>query len=173
MEGMRWLIAAALLAACGRVGFDPLSGGGGTPTGDGSNPPGSDGNTPPPAGDADPPPVDALAAACQQAIPATVNVPISKNTCDTGLDRVDGCGGSALDELVFVFTAPAAGSYTVQTFDGSTANVITTGEVNNTCAGNAGCFGIRQTSWSAGETHYFVVESPSGACQNIRFSVSM
>jgi len=174
MQRMRWLIAAALLAACGRVGFDPL-GGGGSPTGDGGNPVGSDGSAtgsdglPPP-----PPPADALAAACQEAIPASVNVPIFKNTCDTGKDRIDGCAGAALNELVFVFTAPAAGSYTVETFDdGATTNVITTGEVDDACATNAGCFGIRQTTWSAGETHYYVVESPSGQCQNIQFSVSM
>ena len=160
--------------SCGRVSFDPLTGanGDGNPAGDGTTSgdgamSGDGGTTP----DASPP--DAQPAACAEAIPVTVNVPITRDTCSTGLNRVDGCAGAALNEVVFKFTAPASGAYTVQTHPAGTTNVITTGDVDNQCAANAGCFGLRSTSFSAGQTTYYVVEASTGACQNIDFSITM
>src|SRR5262245_14934297 len=91
---MRWVIAALLVTACGRLHFDPFgaAGDGSTPNSEGAAP-GGDG------GPSDASGIDGPPAACKDAIPVTVNVPISKNTCDTGLDRIDGCAGAALAEL--------------------------------------------------------------------------
>jgi hypothetical protein len=45
--------------------------------------------------------------------------------------------------------------------------------VNNQCAGNSGCFALRTTNFTAGQTTYYVVEASAGACQNIDFSITM
>jgi len=161
---VRWARAGLLLvAACGRLNFDPFgaSGDGHPPGGDGSSV--SDG----------PPPVDAQPAACAQAIAVSVNQPITRDTCSTGQNRVDGCAGESLAELVYRFVAPVSGSYTVRTFDQGGANIITTGEVDGACAANAGCFGLKTVPMAADETVYFVVEASTGACQMVTFSVTM
>jgi len=156
--------------ACGRIGFDPLgaasdgSQGGGSdmpPPGDG---PGTTGDTAPP---------DMAVTACTGAIHVTVNQPITTSTCATGKNLFDGCAGPALDEVVFEFVAPAAGSYTVQTFESGTMNIITTANVDAPCAASAGCFGLKQASMGQGQTTYFAVEASSGACQMIDFSITM
>jgi hypothetical protein len=161
---VRWAPAGLLLvAACGRLNFDPFgaTGDGQPPGGDGSNV--SDG----------PPPVDALPAACAQAIAVSVNQPITKDSCSTGQNRVDGCAGESLDELVFRFVAPVSGSYTVRTFDQGGANIITTGRVDDPCVANSGCFGLSSTMMTVGQTSYFVVEASTGTCQTVTFSVTM
>ena len=155
--------------ACGRIGFDPFGAASdGSPVGDGHLPPG-DGSTT--AGDMAQ--ADMAITACTNAIPVTVNQPITISTCATGKDAFDGCAGAALDEVVFEFVAPIAGGYTVRTFDSGTQNVITTAEVDAPCKANAGCFGIKGTPMSQGETSYFAVEAASGACQMIDFSITM
>jgi hypothetical protein len=176
-----WVLLALL--GCGRIGFDPLGADrdGAGPDDDGP-PGGGDGSmTVGDGGRADGPPImmdpdaplpDAQPAACAEAIPVTVGVPIMMDTCATGEDRIDGCPGASLDELVFEFVVPQNGSYTVRTYAGGTMNVITTGEVDGPCAGTAGCFGIRSTGYSAEETHYFTVEAASGTCQPIEFLIS-
>jgi hypothetical protein len=95
------------------------------------------------------------------------------DTCATGLDRIDGCPGPSLDELVFEFIPPQSGNYTVRTYVAGTMNVITTGEVDGPCASAVSCFGIRNVPFAAKEAHYFVVEASTGSCQAIEFLVSM
>lgn len=152
--------------ACGRVNFDPSGTATDAPVGGGS-----DGSTT--TGDGPPADPDAAVTACTGAIQVTVDNPITIDTCATGKDLLDGCSGAALDEVVFVFVAPIAGSYTVRTFDSGTANVITTASVDAPCTGNAGCFGIKSAPMSQGQTSYFAVEAAAGACQMIDFSVTM
>jgi hypothetical protein len=158
-----------VVAACGRLNFDPFGA-----TGDGQ-PPGGDGSS---AGDGSSvadgaEPVDALPAACAEAIAVTVNNSITMDTCSSGLNRVDGCAGESLDELVFRFVVPVSGGYTVRTFDQGTANIITTGQVDGACVANAGCFGLKQVPMTEGQTFYFVVEASTGTCQTVTFSVTM
>ena len=100
-------------------------------------------------------------------------MPITRDTCSTGLDRIDGCAGAALNELVFKLTVTTSGTYSVQTNPAGTTNVITTGNVDGACTGNAGCFGVRNTSFIAGQTLYFVVEASAGSCQNVDFKITM
>ena len=162
-------MAMLAASACGRIGFDPFgaAAGGAPPGGDSALPPG-DGNT-----TTDSAQPDAAVTACTDAIRVTVNQPITIDTCASGMDLFDGCAGAALDEVVFEFIAPVGGGYTVRTFEAGTSNIITTANVDGPCTGNAGCFGLKQTSFSQDQTTFFAVEAASGACQMITFSITM
>ena len=157
--------------ACGRIGFDPFGPASDGAQGSGSEmPPPGDGNTT--GTDMAQPDMMAITA-CTGAIKVTVNQPITISTCATGKNLFDGCAGAALDEVVFEFVAPVAGGYSVRAFASGTTNIITTANVDGPCAGNAGCFGLKQAAMSQGQTTFFAVEASTGTCQMIDFSITM
>jgi hypothetical protein len=159
-------LLATLIAACGRIGFDQVAGGGGDGgvsdargSGDG------DGAITPDA------PPDA-ATACAFAIPLTQNVRAPASTC-TGRDLLTVCQPAGVQEVVFAFTAPATASYNYQAYDPGTMNISnSTAQVNAACNGKVGgCTGISNIMMSAGQTAYFAVEASNGTCANIEFLI--
>ena len=154
-----------LLAACGRIGFDPTGGitsmrdadDDGSTNGDALN-----------TGDARGP--DAQTAACATAMPVSVGI-TQANTCTGNFDRIDGCGPAGTREIVFRFAPTTTRNYTIQTRFRGTMNVFSTGKVDAACTGNNGCTGISSTNHTAGQTYYFVIEDPQGGCIDIDFEI--
>jgi hypothetical protein len=161
---VRWAFVIAL-AACGRVGFDPIAGEL-PPNGDGPPAPHDSGS-----GSAAPM-VDAQPVACAAAIPVTPGVKKTTSTC-VGGDHLDGCGPPGTQEVVFELTVPATGSYQVQAFDSLTTNISdSVAQVNAACTATSGaCAGILSQSLNAG-VYYFIVEDAAGSCGTIDFLVN-
>jgi len=152
------------LAACGRLGFDPI-GIDSAPTTDGA-----------PANDGVPPMIDAMIdgppAACASAIVVTVGRTGPTSTC-TLPDVIDSCAGTPKQEVVFKLTAPATAGYTMAAYNPGTQNVSNSTQIlDANCMPIAGCAGITGRSFSAGQVVYFVVEASSAACAMIEFEVA-
>ena len=114
---------------------------------------------------------DAASTACASATPAPLNQRVAASTC-TGHNLIPGCGAPNAQEVVFAFTAPAAGGYSFRAFDPGTNNVSnTTGRADPTCSMTTNCAGIYSTQMAAGEVMYLVVEPSSGMCAQIEFEV--
>ena len=156
---MRWMAVLAGLVACGRVGFDPLTGsnGGALDAHDGDGPPGGFKDAP----------VDA--SPCAFAIPAPLNTRVATSTC-VGHDLIDGCGPAGTQEVVFAFTPTVTGGYTFRAFDPGTNNVSSsTAQLATGCGAPTACAGVLGVTVTANETAYFVVEAAGGGCVNIEF----
>lgn len=165
------VVALALLAGCGRIGFDLTgspsddSGGSGSSTGDGGGSNGDGGGSA--TADAMP---DAQPVACATAMTLQFNMPVAISTCAGNNDRFDGCAGSGTFEVVFKFTAPSSGSYTFRARDAGTQNVSnSTGIINGGCTATTNCVGVSGQPLSAGQVMYFAIEASSGGCANIEF----
>ncbi len=153
------------LVGCGRLGFDPVD-----PTGDGALPSGD--GRPGDGALADGPSVDALAAACGDAMPIGVGRTATIDTC-TLIDRIDGCGPANTKEVIFRFVPPATQGYVFRAFDGATANTSnSTALINASCNGIGSCAGVLGTGGTAGQPMYLIVESSSGGCASIQFSIN-
>jgi hypothetical protein len=154
-----------LLAACGRIGFDPLTGATGSNQFDAHD---GDG---PPGGFKDAAVVPQDANLCAFAIVAPLNTRVATSTC-LGHDIIDGCGPVGAQEAVFSFTPAASSGYTFRAFDPGTSNVSnSTKQLGAGCAPLAGCSGVLGIGVNVGETVYFVVEASAGGCVNIEFEV--
>ncbi|NVB82642.1 MAG: hypothetical protein HOV81_29965 [Kofleriaceae bacterium] len=163
---MRWLVVVAVLAACGRVGFDLTTdsqsdGGSGSGSGsDGGSGSGSDAGA------------DAQPAACAQAIAVTLGMPMTISTCSGMTDRLDGCGPAGTNEVVFSFTVPATGGYNVRAYNTGTTNVSnSTGVVGASCDTVNPCVGVLGRSYTAGQVVYFAIEASAGGCATIDFLI--
>jgi hypothetical protein len=105
-------------------------------------------------------------------MPVQLNTPIAISTCAGNNDRFDGCGPPGTFEVVFKFTAPSSGGYTIRARDAGTMNVSTmTGRINAGCTGTTTCAALIGTTFTAGQVVYFVIEASSGACVNVDFEV--
>ena len=158
----RAVLGMALLAACGRVGFDPRSGGDDGP-GDASST--SDGVTPDTVSDTPP-------DLCASAIAVNVGSTPPLDTC-SGLNQIDTCS-TGKRELVFKFVPPATAGYTIRARDAGTQNVSNpTVRLDASCAGRVGgCTGVLGTSFPANQPVYFAVEATGGACAMIEFEIT-
>jgi len=159
----------ALLVACGRVGFDPLTSGDGEP-GDANSAPGDDasggGGTQPDAG---------FVCPSSSFIEVTLGRTAPLDTC-TFADRVIGCGASGSRELVLAFVPPATGSYLWAAYQPGTQNTATsTMQLDASCGTPAmlDCNGITGRMLTAGVPVYFVVEGTGGACIPIEFEIRL
>jgi hypothetical protein len=161
------LVVLAALAACGRVGFDPLADG---TTGTSANSDGHPGDGPN-DGSITTSHLDGTASACSIAIPVDVNVPKTTSTCSGGtLD----CAASGSGSVYFVFTAPTTDGYQFAAYDSGTMNVSSsTTTLNDSCTlVNLGsCAGILGLSLDQNETIYLSVTANSG-CELIDFTVT-
>ncbi len=160
------LFAVTLLAGCGRVGFDPQSGGGDDgPGGDAST---GDGTTTPP--DTNTTPIDAVDL-CARAMTVNVGSTAPLDTC-SGEDKMDNCS-TGKREVVFKFVPPMSAGYTIRARDAGTQNVSnSTVRLNASCTDRvSGCTGILGTTFSANEPVYFAVEASQGACATIEFEI--
>lgn len=147
-----------LLCACGRIGFDPLA------TGD--DQPAADANV---AGDAA---TDGAPSACQSAMVVGVGRTAPLDTCAAG-DRIDGCAGPGVADLVFEFTAPTSRGYNFAAKNPGTDNVSNSvARVDSACATTSGsCAGILSFALNAGDTVHLVVEAASGSCTTIELEI--
>ncbi len=160
---MRSVIALALATACGRIDFDPISAG--APVHDAR---GSSGDAPH-AGDAADD-HDAAITACTNAITVTQGSKTTVSTCMG--DRIDGCGPTGTQEVVFRFVVPATAGYNFAAYDTGTMNVSSsTGLANTSCTAVGMCAGLLGTTLTGGETVYLVVESNTAGCKTIDFTV--
>ena len=154
---IRCVLGCVAVAACGRIGFDPIA-----TSSDGrasSDDARRDGNGP----------ADGSVTACTTAIPIELDVRTPVSTC-SGHDLIDGCGPPATQEVVFAFTAPASAGYQFQAYDPGTDNISnSTGVTDATCTLVQNCSGILGISVNAGATIYLVVEAASGGCASIEF----
>jgi hypothetical protein len=164
------LLAAAAICGCGRLGFDPPGSSDGA-AGDDAPPGGSDASG---SGGIDAMTdammIDAMPAACAEAIEVFANTMKRSATC-LGLDRFDGCGPNATEEVVFKWVVPASGSYTVTSTNVGTGAINSTGRVNAGCTGTTSCIGVSQTMYTAGQVIYFALEAPTGGCVTYDFLI--
>ena len=111
------------------------------------------------------------ATACANAQTLQPLTPIQIDTCSTGLDQLDACGGTNTREVIFKFTVPTTGGYNFRARDAGTQNVSNqTGLLNAGCTATTTCAGILSRSYTAGQVIYFVVEaSAAGGCVTIEF----
>jgi len=161
------------LTACGRLGFDPP----GTLGDDTVDPDGRLGDSAT-SGDSsqqmmiDAQLVDAQPAACANAIPVSVGRTGPTSTC-THPDLLDGCVAAARQEVVFKFVVPTTRGYNMSAKNPGTMNISnSTSIVNVPCtAPMGGCAGLLGTTFTAGQTVYFMVEASSAACAMIEFEI--
>jgi len=168
---VRWAAIGLVLAACGRVGFDPPGS-----LGDDAVDPdarlgdGATGGDDAPMIDASM--IDALPAACAQAITVNVGRTGPTSTC-THPDLIDACGPAGRQEVVFKLTAPASGSYTVAAYTPGTQNISNSTQLlDASCNVLPGCAALTGRSFAAGQVVYFVVEASSAACTMIELSIA-
>jgi hypothetical protein len=160
-------------SACGRVGFQPLTDGnaatsGGDSGSSGSGPP-NDGRSLVVDGSAA---NDAPASACAMALDAMVGTPLTTSTC-VGGDHLKGCGPNGTQEVIFKFVAPITSGYNFAAYDHGTTNVSdSTAELDPGCAMAATCSGILGLTMNQNDVLYFIVESSSGGCDTIDFTVT-
>lgn len=153
------------LAACGRLGFDPI-GGDSASVNDGA--PANDGapdDTPDSM-------IDAPPAACASAILITLGRTGPTSTC-TLPDVIDSCASTTKQEVVFKFIAPTTAGYTFAAYTPGTQNVSNSTQIlDATCMPLPGCAALTGRSFSAGQILYFVVEASSAACAMIEFEIT-
>lgn len=155
------LLAAAAICGCGRVGFDPL--GDGAIGGDDAPAGGSDASG---SGTSDGPMPDGMPAACAEAIEVFAGTPHRSTTC-TGMDRIDGCGPQAAEEVVYKWVVPANGTYTISAVEVPSGNVVIgTGRVNAACTSASMCTGVSAMPYTVGQVLYFALEANSGCLTN-------
>jgi hypothetical protein len=155
---VRW-VAILVVAACGRIGFDPIATSIENPMDahDGDGPPGGFKDAP------------TDASACAFALVAPLNTRVATSTC-LGHDLIDGCGPPGTQEVVFAFTPAQTNGYNFRAFDPGTNNVSnSTARLATGCGGPGSCAGILGVTVNAGETAYLVVEAAAGGCTNIEF----
>jgi hypothetical protein len=165
------LIVLLAVAACGRIGFDPITGetggdaasstGGDARPGDGGS--GSSGN-----------PTDAQPLACAKALNVQLAARLTTSTC-VGGDHLDGCGPPSTQEVVFEFVAPASDGYQFQAYDTGTNNIsnsTTTIDASCTVADQQSCSGVLGLTLNQGDVLYLIVEAASGGCTTIDFLVT-
>jgi hypothetical protein len=154
-----------MIAACGRIGFDPNGGAG--PPSDGRPPNDGSGSQP-----IDARPIDAPPTVCQtMSVPVTAGVVAQVNTCG-GTDAIDGCGPAMTQELLLAFTPAASGGYNARAYDRGTQNITTsTSVMDAACSGHGGCAGLLGLQYQQGVTYYFVLEAPAGGCKDVDFLV--
>ena len=157
------------MSGCGRVSFDPLGDSGPPSLHDSST---SSGDAEVSDGAPDGTPLDALGAACSNAIAVTVGTTTALSTC-TGQDVLDTCSSNK-QELVLRFVPPASGGYTFRALDPGTQNISnSTARLDPGCTMQVGgCTGILGTSLTAGQPVYFAIEAAAGACAMIEFQVT-
>lgn len=148
-----------LLCACGRIGFDPLAAGDDQPATDARL-----------AGDGSP--TDGAPSACQSAMVVGVGRTAPLDTCAAG-DRLDGCAGPGVAELVFEFTAPTSRGYNFSAKNPGTNDVSNSvARVDSACATTSGsCAGILSFALNAGDTVHLVVEAATGSCTTIELEI--
>jgi hypothetical protein len=115
--------------------------------------------------------IDAAPTQCDSALVVTPGTRLVANTCRG--DLVDGCAGAGKEEVVFEFTPTASGGYNARAFNPGTNNVSNSvARVDAACAATTGaCAGLLGTTYTAGQTYYFVVEASSAACVDIEFLI--
>ncbi|HEY1552670.1 MAG TPA: hypothetical protein VGG28_32800 [Kofleriaceae bacterium] len=170
---MRWSFAVVMACACGRVGFQPLvdgnvasSGGdgGGAPS-DGRSSVFMDGSTG--SGGSGSGSATACAAAVDVMVGATTT-----STCVSG-DHLKGCGPVGTQEVIFKFVAPATSGYNFAAYDHGTMNVSdSTAELDPSCAMTETCSGILGLTMNQDDVLYFIVESSTGGCDMIDFTIT-
>jgi hypothetical protein len=152
----------ALLAACGRIGFEPTGDPSGSAVGDGA------------VGSGDADKVDGMPTACQvRATPAGIGTISSINTC-SGRDDVDACGGSGTQEVLFSFIPPSSGPYAVAAFDAGTQNLTmaAVGYTNAACTAIDGfCAGSLTIQLTGGTMYYVAVEAGGTSCALIDLDI--
>ena len=164
----RALVIVVVLAGCGRVGFDTIattdsqSGDDAVASGSGSG----SGTVPAVMPRRRAPP------ACAQAIPITLDTPMTIDTCSTNLDRVDGCGPAGTREVVFKFTVPSTGGYTIRAYTTGTTNVAnSTGIVDASCTTTSGCAAVLGRAFTEGRSSTSRSRPSSGTCATIDFLI--
>lgn len=157
-----WLLF--VVAGCGRIAFDPVGDGGGSPSGDGRLGDGGGGG----AGDGGT--TDAASACGANALTLQPLTPYLVDTCAGNSDVFDGCGPASTKEVIFKFTVPATGGYSFRARDPGTMNVSnSTGVINAGCTGTTTCAGIYSAGFTAGQIVYFAIEASSGGCTMVEF----
>jgi hypothetical protein len=152
--------------ACGRVGFQPLVDGNASTSG-GDSGTTSDGHA---LGDGAKP-IDAAASACTAAIDAQVGA-LTTSTCVSG-DQLKGCGPAGTQEVIFKFVAPITSGYNFAAYNHGTTNVSdSTAELDATCTMTETCSGILGLSMNQNDVLYFIVESSTGGCDMIDFTIT-
>lgn len=133
-SGVHWVIVSILLAACGRVGFEPLdgrSGGGDGSSSDGGGDDGGDGGT-----DGGTVPCSLGAPTCPRAGGLILGVGSSlmegNSIASYGSGMQGSCGGANADEYTLEVTAQQAGTLHVTTADSSFDTVL---YVRTSCTG--------------------------------------
>jgi hypothetical protein len=165
------LIVLLGVAACGRVGFDPITNGNPLGGGDAASSTGGDAHpidAGPAGGSAMP---DAQRFACANALNLQLAARLTTSTC-VGGDHVDGCGPPSTQEVVFEFVAPASDGYQFQAYDTGTTNIsnsTTTLDATCTVADQPSCSGVLGLTLNQGDVLYLVVEAASGGCTTIDF----
>jgi hypothetical protein len=158
-------VVLLVVAACGRVGFQPLVDGA-VATSSSDSGTTSDGRVSDGAR-----PSDAAASACAAALDAQVGV-VMTSTCIDG-DHLKGCGPTGTQEVIFKFVAPATSGYNFAAYDHGTTNVSdSTAELDASCTMTATCSGILGLSMNQNDVLYFIVESSSGGCDMIDFTIT-
>ena len=158
----------AVIAGCGRIGFDPA--GGAVPPNDGKLP--NDGK--PATGDSgSATPIDAPVSACvANGMPVQAGVIAHVSTCASP-DRLDGCGPAGTKEVILEFTPLTSGGYNARAYDHGTQNItmVSTTFFDQSCQSASACAALLGTTYTAGEHYYFVLEASSGGCADIDFLV--
>lgn len=116
-------------------------------------------------------PIDAAPTQCDSALVVTPGIRLLTSTCRG--DLVDGCAGAGKEEVVFEFTPTASGGYNAAAYNPGTQNVSNSvARVDAACAASMGsCAGVLGTTYTAGQTYYFVVEASSAACADVEFLI--
>ncbi len=166
---MKLVVLLIGVAACGRVGFDPITNG--NPLGgDAATSIGSDArpiDAGPAGGSAM---LDAQPFACANALNLQLAARLTTSTC-VGGDHIDGCGPPSTQEVVFEFVAPASDGYQFQAYDTGTNNISnSTTTLDPTCTvAEPGCSGVLGLTLNQGDVLYLIVEAASGGCATIDF----
>ncbi|MBA3457524.1 MAG: hypothetical protein H0T42_30870, partial [Deltaproteobacteria bacterium] len=150
------------------LGFDPVGGDGATATDDAS------------ANDAtgdssgmmiDAAMIDALPAACAQAIVITLGRTAPISTC-THPDLLDGCAATAKQEVVFKFTPSSTAGHTFAAYNPGTTTISNPTQLLDTNCMPVSCAGLSGRTFTAGEPVYFAVEASSVACTMIELEIT-
>jgi hypothetical protein len=167
---VRWSFAVLVVVACGRVGFQPLVDGSAGTSGGGDSGGGgpSDGHSSVSDGSAA---SDGAASACAAALNVMVGA-VTTSTCVNG-DQLMGCGPAGTKEVIFKFVAPATSGYNFAAYDHGTTNVSdSTAQLDMTCTTAETCAGILGLSMNQNDVLYFIVESSTGGCDTIDFTIT-
>lgn len=114
--------------------------------------------------------IDAMPAACAEAIEVFADMVKRSSTC-LGFDRLDGCGPDATEEVVFKWVVPASGGYQISSTNIANGTIQSTGRVNAACTTATMCSGITQTPFTAGQVVYLALEAPAGGCATYDLSI--